>query len=424
MSIKRIIALLLCVAMLTGLCCVSALADEEEAHAYDGKYTHYAFFGDSIPAGVGMEGEGVYNFGFQRIEGAYPDLVADALGFNGEFYYNASPCATFGFRTGDLRMLLERGMGLEDYYKPDDYYYHNWQEATMEGLTNYWGMGWDYYKFINQWTKASDLITVGIGSNDIFTIPVCSMLYQGKLDLSLFMGGAAAEGGTALLSTVYKTIAGSVEMIGEFLEYVKVGCRDLYNNYPKILDAFQQISPDADILIMGLYNPFVGLKVTEGSNGTMLLDSMSVFVAAVNDFLQSLAARYDNVYYVDVSRTESQFGEGAALITPTMFATVLNDIHPSVAGHEYTANQILSVLEKINACPHEHAVRIFPSSDVLRRFGIADKCYCFDCHKVLLSTDLASLSVKLPLQNTVTALIEMQLKFSVGILKTLASFAK
>ena len=445
MKTKRIIALLLCVVMLSGLACISALADEE-APAYDGRYgwyKHYSFFGDSVPAGVGMEAEGQWNFGWDRIEGAYPDLVADALGYEHSFYYtnettgaidysfapmwdywnkwtlttNVSSCATMGFRTCDVRMLLERGMDPENYYEPDDYYYINNQKATMDGLLNYMGYMGNYYEFVNQWTADSDLITVGVGSNDIFTVPLMTMIEQSSIDLSALMG----EDNTIDLSAILKFISGSKDMVNELIGYIKAGVENIYNNYPAIIEDFKTISPDADILITSLYNPFAGHKLTAGSSGTLLADSMSIFIGSINDFLQKLANETDNVYFVDVSRVETQFGKDIALLSPEMFGNILNDIHPSAAGHRYMADQILSVLEKINACPHEHTVAVIRSSGLLKLLGIADEYYCTDCGKLLKSADLASLSTSFPLQNTLSAIVETQVRMITNIFKNLFS---
>ena len=100
---QKCICMILAVVMLVGM--TSAMATDPKEYDYDcySGYNIYTCLGDSIAAGYTVSG--IYmdpiGLGFNRVEGAYHDLVAKGL--DAELYQ----LGTSAFRTVELRYILD-----------------------------------------------------------------------------------------------------------------------------------------------------------------------------------------------------------------------------------------------------------------------------------------------------------------------------
>ena len=172
-TIRKTVAVLLVMLMLVSVAGVSAFA--KSAGAAKGKdyktYKTYVSFGDSVAAGVSTSTykaahetkEAKKNY-FVRVPGTYADRVAKKV-HTKKLYPLAQP----GMRSEELRMLLT-----------DDYNGDGHEAYVTNALNGFTATGGkytgknpvkDYQKLRGLYQKAvkeADLITVGIGFNDVW----------------------------------------------------------------------------------------------------------------------------------------------------------------------------------------------------------------------------------------------------------------
>ena len=250
---KRWISLLLALMMVLTLLPLGALgADADNVK----QYSHYVCIGDSIAAGYGAYARDVR--GFTTVPEAYHSLVAEATGAT------VQSLAHTGMRTVEVRWLLDdnysasatasslRAMyfnGLHDilywmemtkddpndpllarYADPESEYYI--RPNVRELLAPYCEKGgYGFKQFYRDQIESSDLVTVALGLNDIF-------LYAMKMTASELN----------YLNLVTEVL--------EFVRYMGIGENAFKNNWSPIIKAIHNLNPDAEIVVVGMYNPF------------------------------------------------------------------------------------------------------------------------------------------------------------------------
>ena len=419
---KKTIALLVCIVMISGMLTVCAFARTTKdplpvpLPEYTGKpYEFYSFFGDSVPAGGAIwydaAGKDIGEYGFMRINWSFPDFLAETInenytgGWDTTGYSNPSCAWTEhvgayglrGTRVGDIRMLIEKGYK-EDYYQMnDDYFTDIFEPMYLQPAIDLYSIfNVDKYNEIQDSLVKSDLITLTVGSNDIFTVPLIKMILDGKIDLTKapslppFVEISNVKDALNNITVLYQYIAQSKDLITEFLSLTAQGVNDIAENYPALLADIQEINQGkADIIVMGIYNPFNGVRITENDNNTVLTDALSLFTSAVNELLIRACNEYPNVYYVDTEGVETHLMEtNATLSDPTFGMRMLKDIHPTIAGHMYLNEKIVEVLNDINKCEHEHTeVRCAKTAGRLM-WGYSGNKYCSDCGERLKTGEI------------------------------------
>ena len=424
-GIKKTITVFIIISMMCGMLTVCASANSTkdpfpiELPDYSGKpYEFYTFLGDSVPAGGALwydySGKDIGEYGFMRINWSFPDFLAETInenytggwdtsGFHNDMGLawsdNIGAYGLRGTRVGDVRMLIEKGCK-EDYYQMNDSYSTDifvpmYLQPTID---LYGAFGINKYKEIQQSLVKSDLITLTVGSNDIFTVPLVKMILAGKIDLTKAIELPqlaevnCVEDALDNIVALYQYIAQSKELLNEFFSLVSQGVNDIKENYPALLADIQEINGGkADVIVMGIYNPFTGVRITEGDTDTRLTDMLSFFTSAVNEILIKACNEYPNVYYVDTDGVETHLMETGATISDPDFGTrMLKDIHPTIKGHLDLTQRIVTVLNSINECKHEH---MFVKSETKAFFGMSGytgDTYCSDCGKLLKSGEITT----------------------------------
>ncbi len=101
------------------------------------------------------------------------------------------------------------------------------------------------------------------------------------------------------------------------------------------------------MVALGVFNPFENLKISDGS----LISLRSVTaptVTMINAHIRSFSLKYDNFYYVNTVGTETY----SQNVTDKNFSTYFTvKVHPTIEGHKYIAQQILSVLPERGTLP-------------------------------------------------------------------------
>ncbi len=274
---------------------------------------------------------------------------------NNENYYNE---AHSGWRTSELRETLDPS------YNNDD---GQFAKALSAGMANGKALADpqdpELQKRVREGIAKSDLITIDLGSNDI-QLPIIMALYAAIYPQYASYFGQK-EYKDWMVEELLKQYGSENDMIVKLTEAVakihgieyaleivsKAALGGLYKfntNYPAIIRLIHDINPDADIYVIGLYNPLsdttisdqIPIKIGKALDPVMM--SLNLYLAQLNP-----AKKYYT--YVDAFNT-SVLGTITltSLVGEDMNLAGMGDytmyIHPSEKGHAYIAEQVLKAI--------------------------------------------------------------------------------
>ena len=322
---KRLVSLLLTLALLV-LPVVSAGAAQPDptpvqtqtdtAEAAQHQYSYIAL-GDSIVAGIGLP-DAVY----QR-NGRYYDVSGNYQGYSKDCYVarvaeglglSRDQTANYGMPAlmcGDLLELVRTG---------------SCQSASINfSLPD-----------LRQELKHAQVITVEIGANDVL-VPI-------------MYGIASAMGGPQVFEALLPMLEGDFRQMDAssfaalrenldslnitaqqrkaLLQLLSSGVADIcaqsqattLANLEALLQELKALNPDAQIVLVGYYNPVPLLPAPA--------NPFAKHFRTLNRSVQKLAQQYDVAF------------------ASAAYTLVANDAHPTACGHKYLARQILKALEK------------------------------------------------------------------------------
>ena len=180
----------------------------------------------------------------------------------------------------------------------------------------------------------ADLVTLSIGGNDLFISQLQNTawaLEDPEIGLSsgmvvdLVMSKLGFADAPALPETVNEN-----EVLARFLalfaKNVVQGYNEAKENYPKILEELRELNPEAQIVVIGEFNPLHDLSLTDGKLPVRLGEILDGVFLPLNLLMISSAAEYDCDYVsiLDVP-TDSSF-------------------HPTDEGYQQIADRIQEVL--------------------------------------------------------------------------------
>ena len=358
---RRILSLVLVLVMVFALC-APALADYEP-------YKYYMCVGDSIAAGCGLTKDGsetyfdqttddtsyitdpdylYHGFDFSAVPTAYHSIVAKQIGANLMQY------ALSGMRAVELRYFLE-----EIYNDFDSSYAwgNKWYDFdgsgsfTLDDLKTVTDNK-DYAAAI----KKANLITLNLGSNDVFSMSMLLVLKEytknaenaqlRELKGYIDSKGLLAQGFAKLIE--YCQSAGELTKLGTMLlSYLVEAYSQFTVNYKAVVDKIYEINPNITVVAVGVFNPFENLKLSDGSL-TSLRSLTASTVTTINSYIRSFALKHDNFYYASVIGTET-YSQNVSDKNFSAYFTV--KAHPTLAGHQFMAQQILNVLPERRTLP-------------------------------------------------------------------------
>ena len=118
-------------------------------------------------------------------------------------------------------------------------------------------------------------------------------------------------------------------------------------NYDVVMEKIHELNPDITVVAVGVFNPFKHFRLSDGS----MLDISGLaapIVNRINLHLKALSYKYDNFYYADVVGTETYDMNYNDRYFWEYFGL---KVHPTLAGHEFMAQQILGVLPERGTLP-------------------------------------------------------------------------
>ncbi|MDP4089330.1 MAG: Ig-like domain-containing protein [Bacillota bacterium] len=338
---KRNISLILVICLLVCIFPTIAFASDSSADtAKKSYYENYTAIGDSICAGF-SQADYDYNNGFDMTENitnspefCYARLVGKRLD---SAVYNLEKLAC---DTGELLDIL-----------------------TDENN--------EYYSVYRNYIKKSDLITLGIGSNDLAMSTMHSILNC--------IGGDIADMSTQeVMSLLEPLLTGDMDGMVRSIEVLKgikltqeqlqaiqgvlsdeslsVTLEKAYEtycgNFPKVVKKIREINPKAEFAVLNYYNPYKDVNFNWGD----ISFNTGKVIQVPTDKMNKFALNYcqDKGYlYVDVSDTLTN---GA-------------DPHPSIVGHAQIAGHILDALLNTITAAAQTGGTITPAGENIVKSG-------------------------------------------------------
>ena len=281
------------------------------------KYNSMVVLGSSIMRGCGLSGYDTISSSAavqQGLTGSTPSLVAEEC-------LNPGAKRCFATFQGETLASVLCQLGLEDESKDDFLWNPN---------TNYNWFARNAYPYLKEFCgpngtfslkdnlSTAELIVIELGMGDVF--------YRSKEVSGL--AGAFEDG----------SIADSLPILAKEMAY---GCGYVLANYTKLLDFIKTNNPNADVVIVGLYNMFAGLSPIEGLY-LPIFDAEAIVSGSINVFLQSVAKKYGYMY-ADISNVPTPIVEKN--LSLTNMGDMNKAVHPTVpSGLEFMARQIINVL--------------------------------------------------------------------------------
>ena len=354
---KKTLSIVLCVVMLFALT-VPAFAASGKNY-YD--YENYMCVGDSIAAGCGLARDGkptnfdqtvddytkVYSndyiylgYDFNAAPAAYHSLVANELGAN------LLQCARSALRAVEFRYFL-------------DGTYNDYDESCIWGNIYYDSDGNGFalpdldavnaYVNYPEKIKQADLLSINVGSNDVFSFTLNVVLRELTKDTSDptlnaikdFLDKTGNVGAAfGKLVDAYQSMGKTADLVRALTETMNKAYNQFTVNYEAIMKEVYKLNPDITVVGVGVYNPFTYFRLSE-DNQLDLSGIAAPIVTAINAHIASYKLKYDNFYYADVVGTETYpmnyddryFWEYFTL-----------KVHPTIEGHQFMAQQILEAL--------------------------------------------------------------------------------
>lgn len=354
---KKALSIVLCVAMLFALA-VPAFAASGKNY-YD--YENYVCVGDSIAAGCALARDGnptnfdqtiddpnkvmdnsyvFRGYDFSVAPNAYHSLVANELGST------LYQCARSGLRAVELRYMLD---GTYNDYDTDRVWGNNYFDNDGNGFTladlDAMNKQVNYAEKI----KKADLLTLNIGSNDVFSFTMTIVIKELTKDSSdpalvaikdfLNKGGSI---GTAFVKLIeaYEKMGKASELMSTLTATMNKAYDQFKVNFNAVIEKIYALNPDVAVVAVGVYNPLDGVKLSNDSK----LDISGIVapvVTTINTYIASFKLSYDNYYFAGVVGTETYpmslddnyFGE-----------YLIAKVHPTIEGHRYMAEKILAAL--------------------------------------------------------------------------------
>lgn len=354
---KKTLSIVLCVVMLFALT-VPAFAASGKNY-YD--YENYMCVGDSIAAGCGLARDGkptnfdqnaedytkVYSnnyiylgYDFAAAPNAYHSLVANELGAN------LLQCARSGLRAVELRYMLD---GTYNDYDKDRIWGNTYFDTDGNGFTTADLDALNAYVKYSDKIKQADLISINVGSNDVFSFALNVVLRELTKDTSDPVLNAIKEylEKTGNIGAAFGKLIDAYQSMGKIADLATALTTTMNKaymqftvNYAAVIERIYEINPDITIVGVGVYNPFDGFRLSADSN-LDLSGIASPVVAAINAHIASYKLKYSNFCYADVVGTQTY---PMSYDDHYFWEYFTLKVHPDIEGYQFMAKQILDAL--------------------------------------------------------------------------------
>lgn len=350
-SMKKVLAVLLCLVMLSGtVVCAAFELNEEAVNKHYGQFNNYLLLGDSVASGYRDEvsdndadfNEAYNESTYWRVPGSYADILANAIIEDKSMTAFAGP----GFRTIEMRYMLE-----DDFAATcdDEYLFHPSQLYAYEDYGYLPGDERIRQAFQNAVAEA-DLITLGVGGNDwgAYLGWVVADIFEEEnvADKYVKMVEDIMDNGTMDVSTIEKLIevahiAGALPKLAtNLIPTLNYGLSNFYSNWNIMIQDIYDLNPDVTLMVLGMsdnslkgkhydYNGVAGEPVEVAEQN----EAISAVLGTVIDFIMTVG----NTPMIEGAK---EFGYTYVDTEGTTYV----DSHPDADGHKFIANAIIEAL--------------------------------------------------------------------------------
>ncbi|MBO7682929.1 MAG: hypothetical protein J6T17_09300, partial [Clostridia bacterium] len=302
-----------------------------------------------------------HDLSFPYTYGSYPSLIAEALGLDDSQWYSF---AREGLTTNDVHRILD-----PNYYNVmDDQAKRNSDQAfktlfgtEAQGLNELHTM----QAKAQQMLPSADLITIGMGPNDIIFSPLFDVLFvlkdaaQGNTLYANLVGNAlkttVAAIGDYNVAAAYSSILGVADVIGALPEIVSAlmlsivrGYMAVQQNWEGVVNYIRQYNQHATIACVGGYNATRDLQFAD-IDMVRIGKGMGVFTTIMNLYWANTCPLRNEYYFVDIRNVDlptwPTMVEWPGLLSGGgFFGYFMSCSHPTYKGHEQIADAILDTL--------------------------------------------------------------------------------
>ena len=295
--------------------------------------SYYVSIGDSSVVGVGLPG--FSNGGYQAdMEVTFADKLAKELGVD---YIQLGQA---GLRTEDIHYILD------ETYEPDDYTL----DKVLKEIETFGGGIGNYRKTFKEEIEKADLITVGmangnftsfvtaqIGSKlsgqDVYEMDwsryvtekgvpyiekllgeLKSYLAESGLDIEIDFDNEMLQMAMGIADL---KVAGKLNIADFFVEVIEsyaYSYAGFLCSYAEVLELIKEINPDAQVVVLGSYNPMAGTAINFQDFGVEegvieLGDMLNEFYDFIGLHFTAYAMFHPNTTYVEMPEVETIFTE-------------------------------------------------------------------------------------------------------------------
>ena len=299
----------------------------------------YTVLGDSIPTGYGLlfdsNGTAIRPSG-ELVPGSYPQLFGSAIGAA-----ETNILCRDGFRTTETLRLIDPSFeqelqvaGNEQNRFFSDAFVSEFADMTPEEFRELQS------KAIRQ-VEQADIITINLANNDTLTYALMHNIIKSEYYDSYGLHPDLRESLIGFLGSLLGVgpVISGTDFLVTALAFMMEGFGTYQTLWNRMIPRILELNPDVEIYVVGMYNPFQHLKLTDFS----LVEFgriANVFVNMVNDFMKNGSPYSDRYTFVDVPDTEV-FSMNA-VTNPGFAEDFILKIHPNQAGHQYITQQLLS----------------------------------------------------------------------------------
>ncbi|MBQ7522564.1 MAG: Ig-like domain-containing protein [Clostridia bacterium] len=302
MKLKKMLSVALSAIMLGNIACVVATAEESKPT----KTYNYVALGDSIAAGFGLSSDGsatalatdpalilTEDLIANPVQNAYAQIFGNYLAEMGAergYTTTATNLSSTAYRATDVAKTI-----LTDGYKGE---IATWILETFVGEGGSNALS-NYHNLYTQYLTKADLVSIQLGGNDIVMEILVPMLNSDNpvlqatcISLMLTLFGCdtttALGGGLQILSNNsdkinYQTITEAATYMSNVQKNAEMYVENSANGVQQVVDAVQSVNSNADIALIGMFNPYGNSLVYEGQTYDMATIIQNIFTKAAEE---------------------------------------------------------------------------------------------------------------------------------------------
>lgn len=302
-----------------------------------------------------------HDWSFPYTYGSYPSLIADAFGLDNSQWYSF---AREGLTTNDVHRILD-----PSYYNVMDAQAKRNSDQAFDTLFGTKEQGARELQFMQQkaaeMLPKADLITIGMGPNDIIFSPLFDVLFvlkdaaSGNTLYAQLVGNALRTVLTSIgdmnVAAAYSTVLGVAEVIGALPEVVSAlmlsivrGYMAVQQNWEGVVNYIRAHNQHAAIVCVGGYNATKDLQFAD-IDMVRIGKGMGVFTTIMNLYWANTCPLRNQYYFVDIRNVDlppwpTMIEWPGKIAAGQFFGYFMSCSHPSYKGHQQIADAILDAL--------------------------------------------------------------------------------